>query len=307
MRLFSFAIVILRFPISFGSLLLLCLCAAAFFATPLLADEDDAPAAPGAGGNPRYGLFNGLDHRSSYGQDVYPEVFLVDDTNKEDNEVRLEWLYGRAASHQQDNVMTAELSHAIGDVTLQLEIPYEIDNAPRLGANGWDNIAARARCPLFEAVAPRGFTDTTFGVAMEVGIPLNSVFSKNTELIPQLFNETRIGKFTIQALFGYSILCGAGGDEGGLRSFQYGVTLGYAIEKPCARMEQFSPVLELAGEKDLNKDETNFLTGGAGIRFNLAAIGKLEPRLGVGYVFPMNKAEVRELHSGIYTQFGFDF
>jgi hypothetical protein len=72
-------------------------------------------------------------------------------------------------------------------------------------------------------------------------------------------------------------------------------------------VEQFFPIFELTGGKDLNKDEANSLTGGAGIRVNLKAIGKLEPRLGIGYVFPMNRVALQEMHSGIYTQFGFDF
>ena len=281
--------------------------AALFCAVALHAEDDDAPVPTGADGSARYGLFNGLDHRSSYGQDIYQEPFLVDDTNKEENEVRLDWLYSRAAGRRQNNGMTAEFSHAIGNVTFQLEAPYEIDNAPARAAHGWDDMAARARCPLFEAVAPGGFADSTFGVATEVGIPLNTVFSKNTELLPQVFNNSRIGKFTIQSLFGYSMLFGPGGNEGGLRSFQYGFSLGYAIEKPWAQVAQFAPVFELAGEKDVNKDQSNSLTGGAGIRISLAAIGKLEPKLGIGYVFPVDRATGQELHNGIYTVFGFDF
>jgi len=296
----------LRFPISTRFVQIL-LGAAVFSAAPLRADDDDAPATTAAGGSARYGLFNGLDHRSSYGKDIYPEPFLVDDSNKEDNEVRLEWLLSRAAGHRQNNVFTSELSHGVGEVTLQLEVPYEIDNRPGRGAHGWNDIDARARCPLFQAVAPGGFADTTFGAALEVGIPVNTVFSKNAELLPQVFNDTRIGKFTIQSLFGYSMLFGAGGTEGGLRTFEYGFTLGYSIEKPCASVEQFFPIFELTGGKDLNKDEANSLTGGAGIRVNLKAIGKLEPRLGIGYVFPMNRVALQEMHSGIYTQFGFDF
>jgi hypothetical protein len=42
--------------------------------------------------NTRYGLFGLLDHRSSYGQGVFPEPFLVDDSDLEVNEARLDWL-----------------------------------------------------------------------------------------------------------------------------------------------------------------------------------------------------------------------
>jgi hypothetical protein len=38
----------------------------------------------------RYGLFDLLDHRSVYGQGVFPEPFLVDDSDLETNEARLQ-------------------------------------------------------------------------------------------------------------------------------------------------------------------------------------------------------------------------
>ena len=46
----------------------------------------------------RYGLFNGLDHRSWYSQGDFPEPFLVDDTGLEINEARLDWLHTKANS-----------------------------------------------------------------------------------------------------------------------------------------------------------------------------------------------------------------
>ena len=56
---------------------------ATFAGGKLLADEPIAA-------NTRYGWFNGLDHRSSYGQGVYPEPFLVDDSDLETGELRLD-------------------------------------------------------------------------------------------------------------------------------------------------------------------------------------------------------------------------
>ena len=37
----------------------------------------------------RYGLFDGLDHRSIYGQGYFPEPFMVDDSDLEPNEARV--------------------------------------------------------------------------------------------------------------------------------------------------------------------------------------------------------------------------
>lgn len=274
-------------------------------------DSDDATTATTAtsataDSSARYGLFDRLDHRSSYGNDVFPEPLLVNDSNLEENEARLEWFQSRAGGHEENNVITAELAHGFGNVTLELAAPYEIDKAPGQTTHGWDDIETSARCPLFEAVAPGGFADTTFGAAVEAGIPVNTVFGKNTELVPEVFNDTRFGNFTIQSIFGFSMLFG-GGDNGGLRTFEYGFTLGYAIKKPCPGVEQFTPVFELSGEKEVNKAETNSITASVGFRVGLKAIGRIEPRLGVGYVFPMNKAAFGELQSGVYTMLVFNF
>ena len=277
----------------------------------LRADDDDAPAAPAgitatANSSARYGLFDGLDHRSSYGKDVYPEPLLVNDSNLEEDEARLEWFQSRAAGHRENNVITPEIARGFGNLTLELAAPYEIDKAPRLTTHGWDNMEVEARHPLFEAVAPGGLADTTFGVALETGIPLHTVFSKNAEWVPEVFNDTRFGNFTLQSIFGYSMLFG-GGDDGGLRTFEYGFTLGYAIRRPCPGVEQFTPVFELSGEKELNKAESNGVTASVGLRVSLKAIGRIEPHLGIGYLFPVNKAGLAELQSGVYAMLVFDF
>jgi hypothetical protein len=285
-----------------------CIFAAIFSSAALGADDDDAPVS-GASSSTRYGLFNGLDHRSSYGLDVFPEPFLVDDSNKEQDEARLDWFSSRASGHQQNNVITAELEKGFGNLTLQLGLPFEIDKAPGQSTRGWGNIEAGARYPLFEAVALGGGADTTFGVATEAGIPLNTVFSKNAELIPEIFNDTRLGNFTVQAVFGYSMLFGAGGEDGGLHTFEYGFTLGYAMEKPCRGVEQIIPNFELSGEKALHKDEAgrNSITASAGLRADLKVFGTWMPHLGIGYVFPMNNAALSDLHNGVYTSLVFEF
>ena len=254
----------------------------------------------------RYGLFNGLDHRSSYGLGVFPEPFLVDDSDLEVNEARVDWFYSRAAGHQQNNVITGELEKGFGNLTLEVEVPYEIDKVGGQTTHGWDNIDLGARYPLFEAVSKGGDADTTFGVAVEVGIPTSTVFSQNTEFVPKVFNDTRFGNFTIQSIFGYSMLYGPG-DDGGLKTFEYGFTLGYAIQKPMSGVDQFIPIFELSGEKELNHDDTNSIIANAGFRINLKAIGRIQPRLGIGYVFPLNKAALDNLQSGIYTSLVFEF
>ena len=197
-----------------------------------LAGEEVAPAtgATGPAGTPdtRYGLFNGLDHRSWYNQGNFPEPFLVDDSGLEINETRVDWLHTRA-NDQQTDIASLEVEKGIGLLTVELKLPYERDATAGDVSQGVGNIEVGARHPFYQFVSATGFFDTTVGAAMEVGIPVNSAVSKNTELVPKIFNDLRVGEnFTVQSLFGYSTLLG-GGDDGGLQTFEYGFVLGTVL------------------------------------------------------------------------------
>ena len=305
----------LRFPASpgsgFRSPCSLSVCFLGLIASlhALHAGDAASPSAPPAEASTRYGLFDGLDHRSSYGLGVFPEPFLVDDSDLEVNEVRVDWLYTRGAGQQQNHAISAELEKGFGNLTVELRFGYEIDHAPGVTARGWSSVKGGARYPLFQAVSPGGFADTTFGVASEVGIPVNSVFSKNTEIVPAIFNDTKSGNFTLQTVLGYSMLFGGGGEDGGLHTLEYGFTFGYAIQRPLPGVEQFIPIFELSGERVLNKENAgqNIVIGNAGFRVNLKSIGGVQPRLGIGYVFPLNRGGLDQLQSGIFTSLVFDF
>jgi hypothetical protein len=115
---------------------------------------------------------------------------------------------------------------------------------------------------------------------------------------------------TLQSIFGYSILSGPGEDNG-LHTFEYGFLLGFTLqhkELPIPGVEQFIPVFEVSGEKQLNHDERhNSIVANIGFRANLKAIGPIQPRIGVGYVFPMNDVAREDVHHGIFTSFVFEF
>jgi hypothetical protein len=258
----------------------------------------------------RYGLFNLFDHRSSYGQGVFPEPFLVDDSDQEQNEFRLDWFHAKAGTSRTD-IATAEVEHGFGLVTLEIEVPYERDSSPDGREQGMANIDLGARVPFYQYVSPGGLFDTTFGVAVEYGIPTTSHVSKNAEFVPKVFNDTRFGShITLQTIVGYSMLFGTG-DDGGLHVFEYGCTFGYTFqhkELPIPGVEQFIPVFEISGEKQLNHgSETNSIIANAGFRVNTKAIGRIQPRIGIGYIFPMNEVARQDVHNGIYTSFVFEF
>ena len=283
-----------------------------------MAGDQDAPAStltqssaavPTA--STRYGLFDLLDHRSGYGQGVFPEPFLVDDSDLEVNEARLDWLHtGR--NNQHSDLITAEVEKGFGLLTLELEVPYERDVSAGTVSEGFANIDVGARYPIYQYVSGNGFVDSTFGVGVEAGIPVNSSVSKNAEFVPKVFNDLKLGEhFTLQSIFGYSTLFG-GGEDRTLQTFEYGFVFGYTIqhdELPLPGVLQLIPVLELSGETELNKEDKghNSLIGDLGFRANLKTIGGVQPRLGVAFVFPVDRGARDDVHWGIVTSLVFEY
>ena len=269
--------------------------------------DDSTQQTPGS----RYGLFDLLDSRSQYGQGVFPEPFIVDDSDLEVNEARLDILHTKIRSQHSD-VLTAEIEKGVGVLTLEVEVPYawDLNNGQR--QQGFNNIDLGARVPVYQYVSTSGFVDATFGVAFEGGVPTNSTLSKNGELVPKVFNDLRVGEhFTVQSILGYSTLVGPG-EDGGLQTFEYGFVFGYTIpheQVPIPGVLQVIPVFELLGETGLNhgqKGDTS-LEGNAAVRVNLKTIGTIQPRLGIGYVFPMDNNARQDLHWGIVTSLVFEY
>lgn len=246
-----------------------------------------------------------------YGVGVFPEPFLVDDSDLEPNEFRLDWLHDRGPGQNSDSGKV-ELEKGFGQMTLELEVPYEHTMADGDTAQGFDNVNLGARYPFYQFVSAGGFIDTTFGAAVEAGLPVHSVVSRNAELVPKVFNDLRIGEHvTVQSVLGHSTLFGPEPD-GGLQTFEYGFVFGYTIphrQLPIPDVLEFIPVFELHGETGLNKDEGGHdsLLGNAAVRVNLKSIAQVQPRLGFGFVFPIDKGARADTHWGIVTSLVFQF
>jgi hypothetical protein len=269
----------------------------------------------------RYGPFGMFDIRSVYGKGAFPEPFLVDDSDLEVNELRLDWLHQESKGHVSDSTK-AEWEKGFGLLTVELEVPYERETFSSFDpvsrktnidrAEGVGNISIGARHPLLQYVNNEETIDNTFGVGLEVGIPVNSPVSKQTEIVPKIFDDLRIGDhFTLQTVVGYSFLLGSS-PEGGAQTFEYGLVLGYAIphrELPLPGVDQFIPMFELRGDTSLNHANAgrNSLVGNVAFRVNLRAIGAVQPRLGVGYVFPIDRGGRDDLRWGVITSLVFDF
>jgi hypothetical protein len=259
----------------------------------------------------RYGLFDLLDHRSVYGQGVFPEPFLIDDSDLETNEARLDWLHTHRNDQHSDQI-TAEVEKGFGLMTLEIEVPYERDVDSGEVTRGVGNIDLGARYPIYQYVSSNGFVNTTFGTAIEVGIPTNSAVSKNTEVVPKFFNDLMLGEhFTLQSIIGYSTLFGPGEDEG-LQTLEYGFVFGYTIqhdELPLPGVLQLIPMFELSGETALNHEDhgNTSLIGDVGFRVNMKTIGRVQPRLGCAFVFPMGENARADVHWGFITSLVFEY
>ncbi|MGB8353492.1 MAG: hypothetical protein WCD79_06365 [Chthoniobacteraceae bacterium] len=297
------------FGCSLGMLLATSLAGSVYAGDVPTDSKDSSTAAPA---DTRYGLFDLLDHRSSYGQGVYPEPFLVDDSDLEVNEFRADWLFTHSPGVS-SNFLTTEVEKGFGLLTVELEVHYETDTINGVRQQGFDNVDVGARYPLYQYVSKSGFFDTTFGTGIEVGIPTNSPLSKNTEVVPKVFNDTKIGDhLTVQSIFGYSALLGSDAYEGGVNTFEYGFVFGYTVphkDLPIPGVQQLIPVFELSGERGLSKDADgqNNIVGNIGFRVNTDAIGPIQPRLGVGFVFPMDHNARDDQHWGVVTSLVFEY
>jgi len=268
----------------------------------LLADESVS--------SDRYGLLQGLDHRSNYGQGMFPEPFLIDDSDLETGEFRIDWLHTATGSDHSD-ITKAEIEYGIGLMTLELEVPYERDVVGGQTTKGMANIDLGARYPFYQFVSQNGLIDSTIGAGIELGIPTMSEVSHNTELVPKLFDDLKMGNFTLQTIVGYSMLFGPG-DAGGVSTFEYGFVIGYTIPRrvlPLPGVDHLIPVVELSGETGINKGEAgqNSLTADIGLRANLKTIGRIQPRPGIVFVFPTDNGSRQQLHWGIMTSLVFEF
>src|ERR1700751_596934 len=92
----------------------------------------------------------------------------------------------------------------------------------------------------------------------------------------------------------------------------YGFVFGYTIqhrELPLPAVQQLIPVFELNGETELNKGDAGqtSLLGTLGFRAHLKTVGSVQPRLGLGFVFPINGGAREDTHWGVITSLVFEY
>lgn len=267
----------------------------------------------------RHGFLNLLDARSIYGQFWFVEPLRGPEMDV-DREFRVDYFHGENHGFQ-SNEVKAELEYNFGLLTVELELPYvhetssafdpALHRSVRERSEGIGNIELSARHPVFQYVSPTGFFDYTLVGALEVAVPSGSSISKDTEIVPQLFQLLRLGDhLSVEASAGVSTVIGP--VERGASAFEYNLVLGYNLERqqlPLPGVLRTIPIFELNGDTALNHDErgANHLFGTAGFRVNLDSVGALQPRLGLGYVFPIDKGARDQLRWGIISSVVFEF
>lgn len=221
----------------------------------------------------------------------------------------------------QSDELGPEIEYNFGLLTVEAETAYqwnrELSAEPLTGrvahqsTRGLGAIELAVRHPVFQFVSSDGNFDYTLAGAFELAIPSGSSLSKDTELVPQIFQLARIGQhLSIEASAGYSMLIGP--DEGGTNTLEYNLVLGCNLEHdelPVPGVLRTIPLFELNGETGLSRQATgrNALSGTAGFRFNLSSIGPLQPRIGIGYVFPIDRGARDGLNWGVVTSMVFEF
>src|SRR5690349_20063396 len=185
----------------------------------------------------RYGAFGLLDHRSTYGTYWFPEPIRGPEMDV-DREFRIDYFHGEN-QHSQESEVNAELEWNFGLLTIEVEIPYERESESEVDpisgnishetADGIGNIELAARFPVFEYVDPAHHWDYTLAAGLELAIPSGAKISKDTEIVPTIFNLIRVGQHvSIQASAGYSMLIGP--EEGGTNTLETNLVLGYNLD-----------------------------------------------------------------------------
>ncbi len=260
-----------------------------------------------------------LDRRSIYGKYWFPEPLLNSEVDV-DREIRLDYLHTEKRGRQSNN-LRAEVEYAVGLLTLEVEVPYVNDRdtvrdgvtgrATHERSEGLANIELAVRHPIYQYVSADEKFDYSLVAALEIAVPTKTRISHDTEIVPELFQAIRIGEhFSVQTNLGLSYLIGP--VDGGSQTLEYGAALGYSIDREQLHLPgivRLTPLLEIRGERGMNRGANgqSIVNGVLGARIDLHSLGPVQPRLGIGYVFPIDKGARNESNWGIVTSIVFEY
>jgi hypothetical protein len=294
-----------------------------FKAVALLDDDDDderpktstTPAPPR--GPSRY-FFGLLDSRSSYGKDFFPDPFLGPEF---DRETQLELDYAHAEGHGRlTNEVDAEVEwNAIGELTLAAETGWVSEHQPFVhdggeedesgeNGSGLESIDLAIYHPVFQYVSKNDQFDYTAAVRVDAAIPTGTPASgTELSLTPYFGQLLRIGdSFSIEAWTGGQFTVAPHQTN----PFIYGASFGYRLSHnhaPLPFTTSLTPLFELDGQAPFSHRGQDALFAVAGFNWQLAPIGDLSPRLGLGYQFPIDEGGRDQLRLGLLAQLFVEF
>ena len=260
---------------------------------------------------------------SKFGIGWFPETLRAPEMDFEYSEMRLDYFHAEGNAEKTDEVKV-ELEHNFRLLTIEMELPYvwleehgnsgESDRENAFSKpqhdRGLSKVEIGIRYPLFRWLSSDKRIDYTCVGAFEVALPSNTSFSKDTEFSPRIYQLLRVGdRLSIQVSTAYGTRVGP--DDGGANGVEYAASFGYSAvpqRLSIPGVVNTWAIFELVGENALTGHERghNPLFGVAGFRVNTEPISFLQPRVGVGYEFPMNDSAREEFTWGVLLSLNFE-
>jgi len=267
-----------------------------------------------------------LDHRSRWGTDSVPEALRGVETDI-DQELRFD--YEHSERHgAQETELEAEIEWNYGLMNFELEVPWQNETmftpsdgdgpAGRHSNRGLETINFSIRHPLAQYVSPGEAFDYTVGFRLELGIPTRTMGNVAYHFTGSLIHTLFIGDhLSFQARTGVEYLSrtekeSEDEDVSPRSAFRFDLVIGYDFPHemlPIPLVANTIPLFEMNYRRSLSYvgSDQNELFGTAGIRVNLEPIGIVQPKIGLGYVFPMDDSAREEARWGIITSMVFEF
>jgi hypothetical protein len=285
----------------------------------LLDDDDDVRPTPAAALSPtqssnRY-FFGLLDHRSSYGQDFFPDPFIGPEFDSE-QQIELDYLHSENHGTREDEIDAGFEWNVVGQLTIAGEFGWDSEHQPQnIGENedsddgpanssGFENVDLAIYHPLFEYVSNSSQFDYTAVARLDVGIPTRTpVSGTDVQLAPYLAQLLRLGAHaSLQAWTGSQFTIGPDQHT----QFIYGALLGYELphgDFPLPLTEKITPLLELDGQTPFSGNAQDALFGAAGVDINFKSTGELHPAIEIGFQFPLDQGARDQLQWGVLAEF----
>jgi hypothetical protein len=283
-------------------------------------DEKRAPvtSSPSSIASDRY-FFDLLDHRSSYGNDFFPDPFIGPEFDSE-RQIELDYLHGEKHGIRDNEIDAGFQWNVFGQTTIAGEFGWESEHHIPLhsgadgesdepgNSNGLENVDLAIYHPLFQYISKSALLDYTAAARLDLAIPTRTpVSGTDLQLTPFLGHMLRIGDhMSLEAWTGVQFTIAPHQTD----QLIYGLSLGYQLfheQLPLPFTEKLTPILELDGQSPLSSQGQDALFGVAGVELTFARVGGLNPHLEIGYQFPLDQGARDELQWGIITELFLEF